>query len=367
MHTPLRNDNWNSGYSFLRAIAMEWLSPHGVLCGIAICSVLAGQSLGFRQDPPTTTDAVANESPGTASQLEDAPSERESEGNAYESAQRSLDWLSKSMQRVTDRLDSMSKKMDPSASQEEIERELKQAVREAFSELSPALDPSNSDNTAEKKNIPSIPKAPTGKIGGFGRKQAEVSESNSGAFQILSSASGAPRSGDTSEASQTDDYAFNKPLVGENAPSWVRERVVSKNRLRVPIASSLFESLEECRKDIDQRLLEEVRTILVQNGFGEMSTTWPEGALTEAYIREHFLARSEFDNVQERPSGTYHQLWVLLDIDQQQLSFLKHWERQFVGEERAVMVVFTTIAIVPFIAFFSVIVGFFAERENRRV
>ena len=98
-----------------------------------------------------------------------------------------------------------------------------------------------------------------------------------------------------------------------------------------------------------------------------MSTTWPEGALTEAYIREHFLARSEFDNVQERPSGTYHQLWVLLDIDQQQLSFLKHWERQFVGEERAVMVVFTTISIVPFIAAFSLIVGFFAERENRRV
>ena len=139
MHTPLRNDDSNSGYSILRAIAMEWLSPHAVLCGIAICSVLAGQSLGFRQDPPTTTDAVANESPKSASQLEDAPSERESEGNAYESAQRSLDWLSKSMQRVTDKLDSMSKKMDPSASQEEIERELKQAVREAFSELIPAI------------------------------------------------------------------------------------------------------------------------------------------------------------------------------------------------------------------------------------
>ncbi|MFN7736857.1 MAG: hypothetical protein ACK5O8_12120 [Pirellula sp.] len=359
MHTPKRTEDSNSGYSILRSIAMECSSPQLLLCGIALFGILAGQSLGFRQDP--TIDSEGQ----TQNSNEQTPSGTESDGNAYEAAQRSLDWLSKSMQRVTDKLDSMSKKMDPSASQEEIERELKKAVREAFSELSPALAPNTSDTIFEKKNIPSIPKARTGTIGGLGRKQAEVAGPNSSAFQILNSDGGPARSGDASESNKIDDESFNKPLLGDNAPSWVRERIVSTTRLRAPIASSLFESLEECRKDIDQRLLEEVRIILVQNGFGEMSTSWPEGALTESYIREHFLADSEFDNVQELPSGTYHQLWVLLDIDETQLSYLKHWERQFVGEERAMLVGLTMISIVATIASFSAIVGFIAYREKK--
>jgi len=346
---------------------MEWLSPHAVLCGIAICSVLAGQSLGFRQDPSTATDTAGNELTETTSRLRETPTEQESEGNAYESAQRSLEWLTKSMQRVTDKLDSMSKTMDPSASHEEIESELRKAVREAFSELSPAIaDPNVSTSDSEKRTIPSIPKARTGRNRASVRKQAEVSDSGSTSFQILNGAIGSPRNGDASEGGLTDDYAFNKPLVGENAPSWVRERIVSKTRLKVPIASSLFESIDECRKDIDQRLMDEVQTILVQNGFGDLSTTWPSNALTVSYIREHFLANSEFDNIQERPSGTYHQLWVLLDIDDEQLSYLKHWERQTASKERAVGVVLTTIAIVASIASFSAIVGFISHREGIR-
>jgi len=342
-------------------MAKEYSIPQIFLCGIAIGGILAGQSLGFHQEPTTNPSVQSKDSEGTTPHN----SESESDGNAYEAAQRSLDWLSNSMRRVTDKLDSMSKNMDPAASQEEIERELKKAVREAFSELNPALDPSNSPSTFDKKNIPNIPKARTGKIGGLGRRQTEVGEPNSSAFQILNSASGNAKSGEASESNPTDVYEFNKPLVGDNAPNWVRERVVSKNRLRFPIASSLFESVEECRKDIDQRLLEEVRIILVQNGFGELSTTWPEGALTETYIREHFLADSEFDNVQERPSGTYHQLWVLLDIDETQLSYLKHWEHQFVGEERAMLVGFTLISIVATLASFSAIVGLIAHRGNQ--
>jgi len=359
MQTPLRTDDSPSGQTFLRSMAKEYSLPQIFLCGIAIGGILTGQSLGFRQEPTTVPSVQSQES------AETTPLDSEPDGNAYEAAQRSLDWLSKSMQRVTDRLDSMSKNMDPSASQEEIERELKKAVREAFSELSPALDPSNSPSTFDKKNIPNMPKSRNGKIGGLGRKQAEVGEPNSSAFQILNGASSTAKSGEASESHSTDDYAFNKPLVGDNAPSWVRERIVSKTRLRVPIASSLFETLDECRKDIDQRLLEEVRNILVQNGFGELSTTWPEGTLTESYVREHFLADSEFDNVQERPSGTYHQLWILLDIDETQLSYLKHWERQFVSEERAMIVEFTLIGIVATLASFSAIVGFIAHRGNQ--
>jgi gas vesicle protein len=98
-------------------------------------------------------------------------------------------------------------------------------------------------------------------------------------------------------------------ILNENTPDWVKEGLVLGEDHRLAVSSSLFPDREQCIGDLKSRLMNEVRSYLDKHVL-ELTSASQLPELTEEYVEANWLvADREFDNVQDRPSGTYHQLW----------------------------------------------------------
>jgi hypothetical protein len=245
------------------------------------------------------------------------------------STRNSLNWMTESLQRVAKKLDAISERIDPDSTQEQIEREVKAAIHEAFSEFS--SDPNNSaPSPAPIAEIDSVQAA----------KELD--------FPML-----------------TKSVEPGSVFLSERAPSWIRDRIVSDEVVRLPIESSLFLTPEECRDDLDERLVE-----IVHAAIREHVLTSPElvklSNLTKEYIQNHLIRPGvEFDNVMERPSGVYHQLWKLIQIGPEQLAEIKSWERREISHGRIQELGAGAIAALTLLSGISAGVHLLAKREQR--
>ena len=90
--------------------------------------------------------------------------------------------------------------------------------------------------------------------------------------------------------------------------------------------------------------------------------------LTQEYIEKYWVKKGqEFDNIQDRPSGMYHQLWIGLHISSEQLSKVRKWEKQSVRVQRTKKVgVLSGIGVFA-ITLLSGAIGVLASREKAKL
>jgi hypothetical protein len=156
-------------------------------------------------------------------------------------------------------------------------------------------------------------------------------------------------------------------ILNENTPDWVKEGLVLGEDHRLAVSSSLFPDREQCVGDLKSRLMNEVRSYLDKHVL-ELTSASQLPELTEEYVEANWLvADREFDNVQDRPSGTYHQLWKELRISSEQLEVVRGWEKSRVRETRTKQVGVLGGVGIAAITVFSGLIGVLARREKAKL
>jgi len=157
------------------------------------------------------------------------------------------------------------------------------------------------------------------------------------------------------------------PVLGRTTPDWVKKGLVLGNEHSLAISSTLMPELEECREDLKTRMMSEVRMYLNKHVL-EYSDATKLPELTQEYVEKYWVKKGqEFDNVQDRPSGTYHQLWIGLHISSEQLAKIREWEKHNVRELRVKKVgIFSGLGVFA-VALLSGAVGLLARREKAKL
>ncbi len=221
----------------------------------------------------------------------------------------SMRWINQSIDSLSEKLNQISKKLENTQDQALVEAEIKRAFREAF-----------------------------------------VGESSSS---------------DVAEVSE-DSKSFDLPVLGEGIPEWIRQRVVERDRLLIPIESSLHGTLEECRAELDSKLPQEVKKLIDEYVLQTVSADDIPG-LTPEYIAETLIdPAAKYDNYQERPSGNFHQMWVRLSIDKSKLEQIREWEREIITSVRVWLLGGLSLAFLGTFAGCSKVIQFLSTREHAR-
>ncbi len=197
--------------------------------------------------------------------------------------------------------------------------------------------------------IPSIP-APT---------KAEVDGSES--FDSVK--------GDSASADTVGNYIDTMPIpvLNGSTPEWVKNGLVLGEDHSFAISSTLTPDLEQCREDLKSRMMSDVRVYLDKHVL-QFSAAYNLPELTQEYVEKYWVKKGQvFDNIQDRPSGTYHQLWIGLHISSEQLAKIREWEKQTVREQRTRKVgIFGGVGVCV-ITMLSGAVGLLARREKAKL
>ncbi len=157
------------------------------------------------------------------------------------------------------------------------------------------------------------------------------------------------------------------PVLNSSTPEWVKNGLVLGEEHSLAISSNLFSDLEQCREDLKARMMADVQTYLDKHVLKSASADQlPE--LTEEYVEKYWVKKGqEFDNIQDRPSGVYHQLWIGLHISSEQLAKVHKWEKQCVRAMRTKKVgVFGGLSVIA-LSLLSGAVGVLARREKAKL
>ena len=157
------------------------------------------------------------------------------------------------------------------------------------------------------------------------------------------------------------------PVLGSGTPDWVKKGLVLGDEHSLAISSTLMPDVEQCREDLKSRMMSEVRMYLNKHVL-EYNEAMKLPELTQEYVEKYWVKKGqEFDNIQDRPSGTYHQLWIGLHISSEQLTKIREWEKQGVRELRMKKVgIFGGIGVFA-VTLLSGAVGLLARREKAKL
>jgi hypothetical protein len=186
--------------------------------------------------------------------------------------------------------------------------------------------------------------------------------SNVSATEAISSASSSTT---TSSTAVTREASPN--LLNSETPDWVKDGLVLGESHRLAISSSLLPDLEQCEEDLKSRMMWEVRSyldkhVLTHSNASQLSELTPE------YVEKYWVVPNRvFDNVQDRPSGTYHQKWIELQLSAEQLDKVRSWERTNQRERRTKQIGLLGGAGIAGIALFSGLIGLLARREKAKL
>jgi hypothetical protein len=252
-----------------------------------------------------------------------------SDQGAYGTAQQSLLWMTNSLQQMANKLDSISAKLDPNASEEEINREVKRAMREAFADILPTA----SLSTFQKAT-----------------NEPQATQSTEGLAEVDSTWAGS-----------------DKPIWDPKTPSWVKDRVVDNEIVRVAIESSVESSAQECRIALDQQMVKLVQKVLDEHVLRHTQASQIEQLTPEFLTNQLVKADTQYELVLDRPSGTYHQLWRLVHIGPDQMEQIRRWERESVTAKRVQWVSASALGALLILASASGVTGLLAKRSQNRM
>ena len=157
------------------------------------------------------------------------------------------------------------------------------------------------------------------------------------------------------------------PVLNGSTPEWVKNGLVLGDEHSLAISSTLLPDLDQCREDLKARMMSDVQAYLDKHVLEFVAADHlPE--LTQEYIEKYWVKKGqEFDNIQDRPSGMYHQLWIGLHISSEQLSKVRKWEKQSVRVQRTKKVgVLSGIGVFA-ITLLSGAIGVLASREKAKL
>jgi hypothetical protein len=236
--------------------------------------------------------------------------------------------MTNSLQQMAKKLDSISAKLDPNASEEEINREVKRAMREAFADFLP---------TASINNLGKAPTDP-------------------------------PASSATDSLAEVDSTwpGNQSPIWDPKTPSWVKDRVVDNEVVRVAIESTVESSAQECLVAMDQQMVELVQKVLDQYVLTHTQASQIEQLTPEFLTTQLVKADTQYELVLDRPSGTYHQLWRLVHIGPDQIQQIQRWERESVTAKRVQWVGQGALGALALLASASGLTGLLAKRSRNR-
>jgi len=248
--------------------------------------------------------------------------------DSYDAARQSLGWMTRSLQQMADKIDSISSKLDPNASEEEINREVKRAMREAFSDFLPGT-PIPNPNLSTSKPSPKKPIRPVAEI-------------------------------------DANSKQFDSPIWDSATPSWVKDRVVDQEVVRIAVESSVESSVQECRVSMDDQMTDLVRKVLDDYILSHTKAAEID-QLTPEYISTKLVRpNTEYELVLDRPSGTYYQLFRLVHIGPDQIKEIQRWERDSVTSKRVQWLSGSAASALMLLATASGISGLLAKRSKRR-
>ncbi len=140
----------------------------------------------------------------------------------------------------------------------------------------------------------------------------------------------------------------SQPLLPEDHPEWVAQ----VDRLdgdvhRIAVATELQNSIAECRAKLDDALLDGTRRYIDEHLTGNQKVASKLPNLNVAWIRASLLKSDvEYDAEIVRPSDTYHQLWVQLEIGRQERETIQKWIQQLETTRRAGVIAFVVGGLV---------------------
>ncbi len=133
------------------------------------------------------------------------------------------------------------------------------------------------------------------------------------------------------------DVSSSQPLLPEDHPDWVAlADSVDGEIHRIAIGTELASSIEECRNQLDIALVDGVRRYVDEHLSKNPKTTSRLTELNATWIREHLMESNiEYEATLTRPAGTYHQLWVQLEIDSKARGTIYQWLKRSETKWRA--------------------------------
>ena len=156
-------------------------------------------------------------------------------------------------------------------------------------------------------------------------------------------------------------------VLNDRTPDWVKNGLVLGDGHSLAISSNLLPDLELCREDLKSRMLTEVRAYLDKHVL-EYADAYKLDELTQDYVEKYWVKKGqEFDNIQDRPSGTYHQLWIGLHLSSEQLSKIRDWEKSSARDQRTKRVGVLGGIGVFVVTLLSGAVGLLARREKAKL
>ena len=175
--------------------------------------------------------------------------------------------------------------------------------------------------------------------------------------------------GDTPSTDEVGKYIDTMPIpvLNGSTPEWVKNGLVLGEDLSFAISSTFMADLEQCREDLKSRMMSDVRDYLDKNVL-QIAQAYSLPELTQEYVEKYWVKKGQvFDNIQDRPAGSYHQLWIGLHISSEQLAKIREWEKQTVREQRTRKVgVFGGVGVCA-ITLLSGAVGLLARREKAKL
>ena len=157
------------------------------------------------------------------------------------------------------------------------------------------------------------------------------------------------------------------PVLNDSTPEWVKNGLVLGDEHSFAISSTFLSDLDQCREDLKATMMSDVQAYLDKHVL-KFAAADQLAELTQEYVEKYWVKQGqEFDNIQDRPSGMYHQLWIGLHISSEQLAKVRKWEAQSVREQRTKKVgVLGGISVVV-ITLLSGAVGVLARREKAKL
>ena len=157
------------------------------------------------------------------------------------------------------------------------------------------------------------------------------------------------------------------PVLNDSTPEWVKNGLVLGDEHSLAISSTFLSDLDQCREDLKATMMSDVQAYLDKHVL-KFAAADQLAELTQEYVEKYWVKKGqEFDNIQDRPSGMYHQLWIGLHISSEQLAKVRKWEAQSVREQRTKKVgVLGGISVVV-ITLLSGAVGVLARREKAKL
>jgi len=312
---------------------------------------------GFREQLAREAREAADKLRKEAANLQKASArmQREQPMDRSQSFVESMHWLNRSMEVIGEKFNHLSKEGAESIDKDQLRKEIKEALNQVFVD-------SRNETPASQGEIDSP-------------QDIVITLNAVDAASVVPPTPPSPPVANTLPETIDDGHssqhrvvviAGDRPILGEGVPDWIRQPITSESRILLPIESSMHSTIEECQEDLNGKLVDEAKRLLDMHVLQRVNAdSIPE--LTPEFIREKLINREgEFDNFQERPSGTFHQLWVRMDIDEKELAQIRDWERTVVTQKRVTTLGGVAGGVLGALAGISGVVGLLSRREKNK-